>query len=62
MVTLKAYGKINLCLSVTNKRADGFHDLKSLIQTVDVFDLVSVRINNTGKINVNMDCKKTVHI
>ncbi len=60
MVTLKAYGKINLCLSVTNKRADGFHDLKSLIQTVDVFDLVSVRINNTGKINVNMDCGKVI--
>ncbi len=62
MVSLKAYAKLNLCLSVLKKRDDGFHDLKSLIQTVDVFDRVNVQINNTGTVKVSMDTPDAIQM
>ena len=34
--------KINLFLNITNKRADGFHELQSLITKIDLFDELSV--------------------
>lgn len=41
---LRAYAKINLHLDVTAKRADGYHDIVSIMQTVDLYDQVSVRV------------------
>ena len=40
MMTLveKAPAKINLLLSVGQRRPDGYHDLASVMQTVDVCD------------------------
>ena len=37
-LALKAYGKINLGLDVLRKRSDGYHDLKMIMQMVDVYD------------------------
>ena len=50
MVTLqeKAYAKINLTLDVLGKRPDGYHDLKSVMQTVSLWDDVEMDIG-TGK-------------
>ncbi|MBQ2661326.1 MAG: 4-(cytidine 5'-diphospho)-2-C-methyl-D-erythritol kinase [Clostridia bacterium] len=42
MEKINAYAKINLTLSVTGKRADGYHDLESVMHAVDVFDTVYV--------------------
>ena len=39
----KAYAKINLFLDVLGRRADGMHDLRTVMQTVSLFDTVSVR-------------------
>ena len=41
---LRAYAKINLYLDVTAKRTDGYHDIVSIMQTVDLYDQVSVRV------------------
>ncbi len=30
-ITVKAYGKLNLCLDVTGKREDGYHLVKMII-------------------------------
>ena len=38
----KAYAKINLTLNVVGKRADGYHDLESIMQTVSLCDDVEV--------------------
>lgn len=48
---LQAYAKINLYLDVTAKRSDGYHDIISIMQTVDLCDDVSVICHwdqNTG--------------
>ena len=41
-VTVRSYAKINLGLGIGAARADGFHSLVTLYQTVEAHDLVSV--------------------
>lgn len=43
MIRISAYAKINLSLSVLSRREDGFHEIDSLIQTVDLDDEISVK-------------------
>ncbi len=38
----RAYAKVNLTLEILGRRADGFHDLASLVQTVALADELSV--------------------
>jgi 4-diphosphocytidyl-2-C-methyl-D-erythritol kinase len=38
MLTVKAPAKINLTLEVLSKRNDGFHEISSVIQTIDLYD------------------------
>ena len=35
---LKAMGKINLALDVVRKREDGYHEVRMIMQTVDLWD------------------------
>lgn len=41
-ITRKAYGKINLALDITGRREDGYHLVRMILQTVDLYDLVTV--------------------
>ncbi len=38
VITVKAYAKINFGLKVLPKRNDGFHNIESIFQTIDLFD------------------------
>lgn len=50
MITLYegAFAKINLTLDVLGKRDDGYHDLKSIMQTISIRDDVEIDLD-TGK-------------
>lgn len=37
-VTIRAFAKINLSLRITGRRADGFHDLQTVFQALDLSD------------------------
>jgi 4-diphosphocytidyl-2-C-methyl-D-erythritol kinase len=37
---VRAYAKINLTLDVLGQRADGYHDLATVMQTVDLYDTI----------------------
>lgn len=45
-----APAKLNLFLHVTGRRADGFHDLETVFQIVDLCDEVEVRTRDDGAI------------
>lgn len=49
----KAYAKINLTLEILGKRRDGYHNLASVMQTVDLFD--NVKIAESDDIVVTCD-------
>ena len=42
-LTLSAYAKINLTLSVTGKRDDGYHTLRSVMQEISLADTVKMQ-------------------
>jgi 4-diphosphocytidyl-2-C-methyl-D-erythritol kinase len=47
---LKAYGKLNLYLDVLEKRRDGFHDIITLFQTINLYDDVIISENGGNSI------------
>lgn len=52
----KAYAKINLHLEVLGKRADGYHELDSVMQTVSLADMVRVKVIKDGKGEIRLGC------
>ena len=49
-ITVKAPAKINLTLDVTGRRPDGYHELQMIMQTIDLYD--EVTISETGKSHI----------
>lgn len=43
VIELEAHAKINLTLEVLGKRDDGFHDIVSIMQTIDLHDIVTLK-------------------
>jgi 4-diphosphocytidyl-2C-methyl-D-erythritol kinase len=42
-INLKAMAKINLGLDVVSKRADGYHEVRMIMQTVNLYDQIYIR-------------------
>ena len=42
-IILKARGKINLTLDVVGKRENGYHDLRMIMQTINLYDTLYIR-------------------
>lgn len=55
-ITLTAYGKINLSLDVLHLRADGYHELATVMQSIALGDSLAFQVNDTG--NVNLECNR----
>jgi len=53
-LVLHTPAKINLCLSVLGKRPDGYHEVEMVMQTVGLYDEITVRLIESG-ITVNCD-------
>jgi 4-diphosphocytidyl-2-C-methyl-D-erythritol kinase len=41
-VTLRAFAKINLALRVKEARPDGYHEVQTILQAIDLFDRVTI--------------------
>ncbi len=41
-VSVPAFGKINLWLEILGRRADGFHEIRTLFQSLDFHDLIDI--------------------
>ena len=44
----KAYGKINIGLDVLRKRSDGYHEVKMIMQTVSLYDRITITRNKNS--------------
>ncbi len=55
MIVLESFAKINLGLEIIGKREDGYHNLKTIFQSVDLFDTIEIAANRSGKIDLAGD-------
>lgn len=54
-IKIYARAKINLSLDVVGKRSDGYHELRMIMQQVDLYDEVDIRKTKSG-ILLKTDC------
>ena len=50
---LKAYAKVNLGLDVLRRREDGYHEVRMIMQTVKLFDYITLQKNTCGQIRLS---------
>ena len=48
MIIEEAFAKINLSLDVCGKRSDGYHEVKMVMQSVDLHDTLSLEALESG--------------
>lgn len=53
VMRLKAYAKINLGLDVVRKREDGYHEVRMIMQTINMFDRIEIRKKRKKGITVS---------
>jgi 4-diphosphocytidyl-2-C-methyl-D-erythritol kinase len=52
MIKVLAPAKLNLILEVLGKRNDGYHEIRSLVQTINLYDIISFEL---GK-EISLEC------
>lgn len=52
---IKAYAKINIALDVVGKREDGYHLLRMIMQTIDLYDIIEIEKIDSG---IQLRCNK----
>jgi 4-diphosphocytidyl-2-C-methyl-D-erythritol kinase len=54
-VTVRSFSKINLGLSIGGLRPDGFHDLRTVYQTIELHDIIRVQVGRGTGIEILCD-------
>ncbi len=54
-ITLYSHAKINLSLDVSALRGDGFHDIDSVVQIIDIADEMELAVDEPGIIDVTVE-------
>jgi len=52
---LRASAKINLFLEVLDRRTDGYHNIETVFQSIDLHDVIMLRENTSGTIEIKCD-------
>jgi 4-diphosphocytidyl-2-C-methyl-D-erythritol kinase len=53
-VRIPAFAKINLCLDILGKRPDGYHELRTIFQTVSLHDELRLRVSRQPGISLTI--------
>ncbi len=58
-ISLHAPAKINLRLNVLHKRPDNYHEIKTFLTRISLYDEISIKVekNSTNKDNINISCQ-----
>lgn len=52
---IKAYAKLNLGLKILGKRPDGYHEIRTLLQSIDLADTLIIKGQREGGIRVEVE-------
>ncbi len=53
---VKAYAKVNLFLDITGRLENGYHTLNTVMQQIDLYDIVTVEVNSGD--NIRIECSE----
>ena len=53
-IKIKAPAKINYTLEVLNKRHDGFHNIQSIMQTINLYDFLTFHLSKGADLNIEL--------
>jgi 4-diphosphocytidyl-2-C-methyl-D-erythritol kinase len=54
-VVVPSYAKLNLDLRILHKRPDGFHELRTIFQTISLYDRLKIEFKKSKQINIELD-------
>ena len=54
-IKIQCPAKINLDLKVIGKRQDGFHNIESVMQTISLYDYLTITIEDSDSIEILLD-------
>ena len=52
--TFRSFAKINLHLEIRGRRSDGYHDLETIFQTVDLTDSITIEVTRGGGVDLSV--------
>ncbi|UCC39381.1 MAG: 4-(cytidine 5'-diphospho)-2-C-methyl-D-erythritol kinase [Candidatus Aminicenantes bacterium] len=58
MMRIKSFAKINLGLEVVSRREDNYHEIRTLFQTIDFYDVIQFLPTSSNKIVLKGDDKR----
>ena len=61
-IEVLAPAKINLYLDVLDKRTDGYHNVSMVMQSIDIFDKIKIKLDNSYLINLTSNFSFTENI
>lgn len=54
-VRVRAFAKVNLSLEVLNKRPDGYHNLRTIFQTISLADVIDLDASRARRTTITVD-------
>jgi len=58
-IKIQCPAKINLTLKVTGKREDGYHNIESIMQTISLYDYLTIEVEKSDKLEINLSGNST---
>ena len=53
-IKVQCPAKINLTLKVVNKRSDGYHNIDSIMQTINLYDYLTISVSTSTKFEIEL--------
>ena len=60
-LSCKSFAKLNLCLHVINRRADGYHDIQGIFHVIDLHDTIIFKMNEGNSVNLHSTDKNLIN-